>query len=209
MEDQDFSENTYRSEETQEAETFEQDLQEQEQQEKELDNNHISITPDFAEQTRPSSENRGMKWFKFIIWIQLFFFFLTGLSQAIQCFTGVIHLSENVTIAQVRLVYALYPNFKVATIAIGVLSLIYAFYALYVRFQLSGFKQGAPAKYLSLLVINGCFPYISNILLNTAMPAEYRTSAVSPETLAPFIVSVVMILVNRTYFNNREDLFVN
>ena len=83
-----------------------------------------------------------------------------------------------------------------------------AIFMIYVRFQLAGFKRGAPGKLISLYVIQlvALFAYTLVASVTIHIPwSEIFNFSIIPS----LIVSIVMIFVNRYYYSKRAHLFVN
>lgn len=145
---------------------------------------------------------QGMKWFKFIIWVQLFLSALILLGQAFQFFTGSLYGDS------ARFVYALYDGLKTADVIMGIVSVAMAGTAIYVRMELAGFKRDAPMHYLVYLGAGVLAPLIYLVLASviSGIPIEQMMNASS---LGSVVGGLIMIVVNKVYFDRRAQLFVN
>ena len=142
---------------------------------------------------------RGMKWFKFIIYFQLWVGMLANLVDAGKFFTGGFYEGS------AELVYAYYPALKPLDIVMGIFCLTLAVYAVVVQRSLAKFRAEGPKMYYILLgasiAVTLLYLLVGSIILGE--------SVFSLDTGVNLIVSVVMIFVNLQYFNNRGHLFVN
>lgn len=142
---------------------------------------------------------RGMKWFKFIIYFQLWVGMLANLVDAGKFFTGGFYEGN------AELVYAYYPALKPLDIVMGIFCLTFAVYAVVVQRSLAKFRAKGPKMYYILLgasiAVTLLYLLVGSIILGE--------SVFSLDTGVNLIVSVVMIFVNIQYFNNRGHLFVN
>ena len=142
---------------------------------------------------------RGMKWFKFIIYFQLWVGMLANLVDAGKFFTGGFYEGN------AELAYAYYPALKPLDIVMGIFCLTLAVYAVVVQRSLAKFRAEGPKMYYILLgasiAVTLLYLLVGSIILGE--------SVFSLDTGVNLIVSVAMILINIRYFNNRKHLFVN
>ncbi len=150
----------------------------------------------------PMHDPRGMKWFKFIIYFQLFASAALNLLNAFQLFTGAQYEG------QAERVYLLFPGLKTADLLYGALCLVMAALAIFARFRLAKFRQNGPKLYYTLLIVAIVGALLYLFLASSALSvsfAELMDSSVS----GSLIGSAVLLIVNRIYFGKRMDLFVN
>ena len=104
-----------------------------------------------------------MKWHKFLIYFQLFLAALISLYNAVVCF---------------RLVFLDVSGLWDAVYAVsGVISVVLAVLALYVRFRLAGFRKNGPKMYILFLGIN-CVFQVLNLLISFGSDLNTVSSAV-------------------------------
>lgn len=103
------------------------------------------------------------------------------------------------------LVYAYYPALKIVNILFGIIFLALAAFSVYVALQLKGFKKGAP-QLLMYLYIAALAVAILYAILNLIIVGSL--SGLST-IIIEIIVSIVMIILNKIYFDKRKHLFVN
>ena len=153
-------------------------------------------------EANPLNDPRGMKWFKFIIYVQLF------LAAIMNTLTAVSVLSGNVYSGKAEQVYSTFPKMKGADIFYGVCLLAIAAFAIFVRFRLAGFYRNGPAMYYSLqvasLVVSVGYVFIASLILGVSFGSMMNVSS-----SASLVTSIVMLVVNINYFGKRSDLFVN
>lgn len=119
-------------------------------------------------------KNYKLGWHKFLIYLNLWAVALLSFANGvIYCVIGI--------------PYAL----------LGVLDLFLGVYAIYVRFQLARFKQGAPKK----LTIFGVILIASNLLAAILLS--------DPEAGGAVVWNVAFIFYSWRYYSSREELFVN
>ncbi|CCZ35553.1 putative uncharacterized protein [Firmicutes bacterium CAG:646] len=143
-----------------------------------------------------------MKWFKFIIYFQLFLTMVTCVINAITYFSG-LHYGGTMDAA---MVYAYYGTglkiidifFALVYIGIGVL-------AFFVRQKLAHFKKKAPTWYIGLLVCSLAANLVYLILVSI-LTGIFLLDA---STIGSIIGNVIMIVVNWIYFQKRTSLFIN
>ena len=147
----------------------------------------------------PLAPAHPMKWFKFVIWVQLFLSALISLSSAVSMFSGSLYLGA------ADRVYSIYPGLKVIDILAGVVFLALAAFAIYIRQQLAHYKENGPKFYLILLVIAAAETFLYALAATIIVGANMF----SIRTVIALIFGVVMIVLNNIYFKKRAELFVN
>ena len=93
----------------------------------------------------------------------------------------------------------------------GVLLLAMAAFAIYVRMQLAGFKVSGPKMLYILYGASAVIQVIYTIIVYFTIskygnPGELINLSTTFSSVA---ISIVMIVVNKIYFDKRRDLFVN
>lgn len=143
-----------------------------------------------------------MKWFKFIIYVQLFLGAVVMGIQGIPYITGTVYgeLSE--------LVYAMWgQSLRICDMFYGVANIILAVAAIVVRMRLAKFKKNGPLCYLIYFGVQGVVSVIYT-LTTAAIIGQFPTDSIA--TFAGIILGTMIALAtNYTYFDNRKELFVN
>ena len=156
------------------------------------------------QQNVPSPDAYPLKWHKFLIYFALWAGAILNAVQAIRSMTGGNYLEVGMTGEEV---YQRFSGLRTVDMVAGLLLLAIAAYGIYVRFQLAGFKIGAPAKLTVLYIALAAYNLIYSVLACNAMNVEL--SAVSSNLVGSMIGSVLMVVINRVYYNKRMELFVN
>lgn len=148
-----------------------------------------------------------MKWYKFIIYIQLFLSAIASLVSAAAYFIGGYYsgLADQV--------YASYKGLKALDICMAIVCLALAIFAILVRQGLAHFKTKAPIKYLIFLGLTIASQAIYYIAVTLIINASAANASVSLQTnsslIMSIIINIIMILINKIYFDKRAELFVN
>lgn len=146
-----------------------------------------------------------MAWFKFLIYFMLFANAAINIFTAVTYLTGSVYLGEDMTMSDVEALYMFYPTAKMIDVIYGVLLIALAAYAIFTRFQLSGFKRRGPFLFILMYVLN----LVIGLLYSISIMFTFETGLLGFISFVPSIItSVVMIFVNIVYFRKREELFV-
>ena len=157
-------------------------------------------TPDPAAATGViETPQRGMKWFKFIIYFQLWASMLVNLVTAGKYFTGAYYEGN------AEMVYRFFPALQPLDIVIGVICLALAVYAVVVQRALAKFRARGPMMYYLTYIVNTAVT-VFYLIIGSIIIGQ---SAFSAEVIGSLAGSLVMLFVNIPYFNNRKHLFVN
>lgn len=157
----------------------------------------------------PYQSNIGMSWFKFIIWVQLFYSAITNIVTAIRLITGSHYGGHQ------NVVYYYLKGMKTLDICMIVFSFLFATACIFVRFQLSGFKKRGPKLYLILM---GCSMamsifYVTGLLLINSQYTEILkiSNLGFYTTYFGFMIgiSLLLLVANIVYFKKRKQFFVN
>ena len=143
-----------------------------------------------------------MKWHKFLIYFSLWAGALLSVTNGIQLLTGS-HYGGNAD-----QIYSAFSGLKAVDTIFGIINIAIAIYMIYVRFQLAGFKQGAPGKLTTLYVIQ-LVAYIAYSLVASGTTHISLSELIDSSMLSSLAISVVMIFVNRSYYDKRAHMFVN
>ena len=148
----------------------------------------------------------GMKWFKFIIYFQLFAAAVLNLISGLTIFTGSYYGGKD----EAALVYMVFPNLKTLDIFYAICLIALAAADIFVRMRLAGFRTNAPKLYLGVLAAAVAVSLIYIVaffmILGDFSGLMDLTSVIS-QYVSQLITSVVMIIVNAVYFKNRAPLF--
>ena len=153
----------------------------------------------FASADVVAAPQRGMKWFKFIIYFQLWAGMLVNLVTAGKYFTGAYYEGN------AEMVYRFFPALQPLDIVMGVVCLALAVYAVVVQRALAKFRAKGPMMYYLMYIVNTAVTVLYLIIGSIII----GQSAFTAEVAGSIIGSLVMLFVNIPYFNNRKHLFVN
>ena len=153
----------------------------------------------FASADVAAAPQRGMKWFKFIIYFQLWASMLVYLVTAGKYLTGAYYEGN------AEMVYRFFPALQPLDIVMGVVCLALAVYAVVVQRALAKFRAKGPMMYYLMYIVNTAVTVLYLIIGSIII----GQSAFTAEVAGSIIGSLVMIFINIPYFNNRKHLFVN
>ena len=151
----------------------------------------------------PLNDPRGMKWFKFIIYFQLFASAVMNGYNAFQLFSG------NQYEGTAKTVYFLYPGLKTADTIYGFVVLGLAALAIFVRFRLAQFRKDGPVLYYALMVADVLSALLYLFLASSATGLPLDQALQDSSILATLAGAGIMLIVNMIYFGRRKDLFIN
>lgn len=161
-----------------------------------------AISPSGA-QGRPAGQAYSMKWFKFVIYFQLFLSGLTSLISGVSCLTGANYSTTGLVTPEE--VYSTFPGLRAVDLIMGVGLLALAALAIVVRQKLAHYRRGAPKLYLMLLganiALSALYILAGSVMLGTLL--------LDASTISELVVSTVMIGANKVYFDKRAELFAN
>lgn len=140
-----------------------------------------------------------LKWFKFIIYVQLFLSALANLVNGVQLLTGLAYGEYKAA------VYASYPALRPVGVIVGVLTLGLVALALVVRQRLAKFRRGAPRLYLIFIAVSVGVPLIYLVAASLVLGQLVMTASI----VGALLGNVLLILLSLVYFRKREYLFVN
>lgn len=164
-----------------------------------------------------------MKWFKFVIWVQLFLAALYALSNAVRFLTGTAYGDET------DLYYEMINGLRATDIVFGLMYVGVIVLAIYVRQQLAGFKKGAPEHYLRFIIIanavgiayslavivvvatavTNAIPGLSFSDVISMMADDPDVQSIFIQLVLSLILLTVMYVLNKIYFDKRTHLFVH
>ena len=160
----------------------------------------MSRQPDTCRDAAPSMQQFPMKWYHFVIWVQLFLASVFAFFTAFQYFTGG-HYGEGAA----ELVYSYYGSgLKILDMIMAVCCVASIVWALYARQQLKNFRRQAPRVYIGYL----CFYATMTIGYLIGASAITKEFLLDTENVTNLITTIIMIVLNKIYFKKRASLFV-
>ncbi len=168
--------------------------------EQERENNLEEVKVEMMEAN--SEKKYPLKWFKYIIYLQLF------LNVVMLGIEGILYVSGAIYQGDAELIYLYYGNgIKVLDVLYGTLLLGMAGFALYTRMRLAKFRKNGPLCYLIFLIVPtvGSVAYMLVLCLLTQQWHLLNFSSI----FGSMVGMVVAIIVNYIYFKKRRVLFIN
>ena len=166
--------------------------------------------------SQPSNTVGGhpMAWYKFLIYFSLFAGAVLNAVSGIMSLTGANYHEDGSDYSEVF--YKFFPGLQTVDIIFGILCIALAAFGIYVRFRLSGYCANGP-KMLSLLYTAVA---AMNVVYLIALYIVISGSAIGDRVdfseivnvgaiVSNSAVSIAMIGINKKYFDNRKELFVN
>lgn len=150
-----------------------------------------------AAQVQPE---QGMKWYKFIIYFQLFFSAVLNVGMAGR-YLGGLEYGESA-----ELVYMMYGSLRTLDLFMGIASLALAGLCIYARMQMRRFKKNAVPVYLSISIINVALSVIYALLVSAIVGEGAESAFMTASSQAAGMT--VYFMANRDYFKKRKHLFV-
>lgn len=140
-----------------------------------------------------------MKWFKFVIYVQLFLNAIVCICNAGSFLSGWQYQGN------ADAVYGAYAGMKVLDIAMGIVCIVQAGFSIIIRQRLAKFRQEGPRWYLILLgtflATNILYLFIGSQLVGMLL-FDYETGMT-------LVANGLLIALNKVYFDKRKELFVN
>ena len=154
--------------------------------------------PDQAVLAHAKSRSIPMKWYTFVIWVDLF---VGALSSA---WTGLQFLTGSVYGADAGFVYGYFPGLQPLNGFYGLCALAFVVGRLYVRKRMVAFKSDAPKLYILLTaVVGGVYVIYSTM---TGFILAQRVTVIT--AFVALIAFIVEIILNKVYFDKRKELFI-
>lgn len=145
-----------------------------------------------------------MKWYKFLIYFGLFAGAVLNCIFAFLQITGLVYGTDGgYSIAEY--IYYFYPAMRFLDIVYGILLIALAALQVFTRFRLSGFKTNGPKLVITIYASGNAISILYSIIASVICGNPIFNTI----TVASIIISVVMIILNKVYFDKRKDMFVN
>ncbi len=157
----------------------------------------------------PQQVGLPMNWFKALIYAILFISAALNLVNGIRLLTGTIYGSDG----ESKWIYENISDLEVLDKFIGIACLGAAAFAIYARFQLAAYKRNSPNFITVLYVISMAINLVYIIGVVAIFDGKIGGDSIIDDMITQYvtsiIVSIAMIVANRTYFQKRAHLFVN
>ena len=154
-----------------------------------------------------TENTKPMNWHKFLIYVGLWAGALNNLWGAGQFFSGSVYGEMQNSF------YQTFPALQWLNIAWAVVMIALAAYQIYTRFQLAGFKAGAPGKLLSIYVMNGAsdvlYVVLFAVITGISLTQPDNAETILARLAGRLIAVAIMFFINKVYYGKRAELFVN
>ncbi len=155
----------------------------------------------FYEHQKSYQPPMPMKWYKFLIYVSLLLNGVINVFTGIQALMGIQYIAEDENLA--GQVYGLYPGLKEVDMVYAVVSIAFGICAFVVRQKLAHYRKDGPK---SLLMLYGASLIISVIYMIAVMVVT-GINVMNMSIIMNLVLAVVMIVVNKIYFDKRKHLF--
>lgn len=149
-----------------------------------------------------------MKWFKFVIYAQLFLTVLTFLGTGTNLFMGLTYDNYK------GVVYEQFPYLEMSDKCFGLIFYGMAIWAIVIRQQLANFKKNGPFMYLAfcivqlVILIGYGISFYFTVCVNAEVDAGTWDGVVNSLILS--VVSIIIFFIlNKIYFDKRKHMFIN
>ena len=149
--------------------------------------------------SKPSKE-LGLKWYYFIVKIQLWISMVFGLYNGAQYFQGA-QYGDNV-----KAVYTAFPAMSSVDFAFGFLMLVFAVFAFITRRRLVRFEPSGPKFYIGLNIISAFVPIAYALTCSFATNIPF-VNLIDENGIVHFVIGMLFALINAIYFKKRKELF--
>lgn len=145
-----------------------------------------------------SGAKPGMKWYKFVVWVQLFLCAAVYILVAMSLFSGVYP----------SYYYDIYDGLQTLNVFTELLCVTLAVLSIWVRRELSRHARRAPQHYLALSGAGFALP-LFHLLIQTAVMSSTVDSGGLFQVVFVIAIGAAFVHANKTYFDKRSHLFVN
>ncbi len=145
--------------------------------------------------------NMPMKWHKFLIYFSLWVGAVSNGLTAIGFWTGSFYTDPET-------VYHTYAGLKTVDLLMSFVILAFAVLLIVTRYALAGFKTNAPKLLLIVYAVYAAVLLLHPLILVGVTGLSF-TDLMDSSSITSLITSVVMIFVNKVYYDKRASLFVN
>lgn len=169
----------------------------------------ISPMPENASSPESPAAEYPMKWFKFLIYFQLF------ANAVIMLFTAISSIFGLQYDGDAELIYYIAPGLKVVDVIYGIVCLALMAGAIVVRQKLAHYRKNAPVLYIGFVtagsVIGLIYTFAAMAVTGVISPSALGESLVliSAAVLGTLIGVGIFIPLNYIYFKKRKELFIN
>ena len=155
--------------------------------------------------TSPNQGYLPMNWYKFLIYFALFASAILNLISGFLIITGKTYEIQSNGWVSADLVYTVYGALQPLDIFYGLCAFCFVALAIIIRMKLAAYKSDGP-NYLALFyIVNAVVNFLYYLIASIILDQNLFTA--SP--IINIAVSVVMVFVNKLYFEKRKHMFIN
>ncbi|MCM1398048.1 MAG: zinc-ribbon domain-containing protein [Clostridium sp.] len=145
----------------------------------------------------------GMKWFKFVIYFQLYANCVLNIYNGYRLSVG---KQYNLSDSNLGTLYSMFDGLQTIDIGVGISMMLLGVYAIVTKFFMAGFKKHAPFMYYLCLFFNALVAAIYCILVKATVPGlELNITRM----ILNAVMMAVLLICNMVYFGKRRHLFIN
>lgn len=151
-------------------------------------------------QNHTTFQTNPMKWYTFLVYVGLIVGAISYVFTGVQMLTGG-HYDGNA-----NYVYTVFPWLKIVDVIVGLGSIAIAILAIVTRQKLVNYRSDGP-KFLTIYYSSAAILAVIYIVIISIPGGQIAANIM---TMIPSLaVSVLMIYVNKSYFDKRKDMFIN
>ncbi|WP_405376252.1 zinc ribbon domain-containing protein [Pseudobutyrivibrio sp.] len=144
----------------------------------------------------------GLKWAHFLSYFALWLGALLNVIVAFTVFTGSLYSAQGI---EAEYVYAVLPGLKPIDMIYGVALLVLAVLGVITAVSIIKYKKNAGTLVCAMYLVSAIVAFIYLVGASSVLGQFAGNSS----SVASIIVGIVMFFVNKIYFGNRKDIFVN
>jgi tryptophan-rich sensory protein len=144
----------------------------------------------------------GLKWAHFLSYFALWLGALLNVIVAFTVFTGSIYSAQGI---EAEYVYAVFPGLKPVDMIYGVALLVLAVLGVITAVSIIKYKKNAGTLVCAMYLVSAIVAFIYLVGASSVLGQFAGNSS----SVVSIIVGIVMFFVNKIYFGNRKDIFVN
>lgn len=168
----------------------------------EVENSVESMSEDEVKTVaEPQKPELPMKWFEFVIYIQLFLNAGFMLLNVLNLASGVAYTKQGIKAEEV---YSMYPQLSTLDKLFEIMCLALIVLAIVVRQRLAKYKKDGPNMYLIFILVQ---IFVGEIY-NAALYIIVQNLNFTP-VIGQIVGLVILFTANKVYFDKRKSLFVN
>lgn len=158
----------------------------------------------------------SMKWYKFVIYVQLILTIVSCLLNALQSVSGIVYgMSASIFYSRHigEILHREVAGLQIVDTMIGLCYIGFAVFVFYVRQQLARFKEAGPALYYAVLICVQLVPLVSNFVRIAVINSNPMYDGMfvfdAGSIIGGLLGAAVIIILNKIYFDKRKYMFIN